>query len=260
MKCERSIDVWLADDEIADQGLLVEYRRLLTAEERAQEHRFHFARDQRRYLVTRALVRTVLSRYLDIEPTEWRFAPDYYGRPWIVNAGREHRGLCFNISHTQGLIAVGVTWHRELGVDVEHVSARPVSLEIAARFFAGPEAAELATVPAERQQERFFEYWTFKESYIKARGAGLSIPLEQFSFHYPHERAVRIEIQPQLRDHAGRWQFWQLRPTDHHLLAICAERRDGTAPTLTIRKTIPLVSEQVVAARVSRASEPECVQ
>jgi len=258
MKPDRSIDVWLVDDESTDPRLHDEYRRLLTPEERAQERRFHFARDQRRYLVTRALVRTVLSRYLDVEPADWRFAPDHYGRPWIVNGGHEHRGLCFNISHTQGLIAVGITWQRELGVDVEHLRARQVSLEIADRFFAGSEAAELATLPPERQQERFFEYWTFKEAYIKARGAGLSIPLEQFSFDYPHERAVRIAIQPQLRDDAGRWHFWQLRPTADHLLAVCAERRHGAAPALTIRRTIPLVSEEVVAARVFRTSDAEC--
>ena len=258
MKCGRAIDVWLVDDEVADARLQAEYRQLLSPEERAQELRFYFPRDQRRYLVTRALVRTVLSRYLLIEPADLRFEKDHYGRPGIVNGGREHRGLCFNISHTQGLIAVGVTWHRELGVDVEHVRARPVSLEIAGRFFAGSEAAALAMTPADRQQERFFEYWTFKESYVKARGAGLSIPLEQFSFQYPNEHAVRITIQPQLRDHADRWHFWQLRPTRDHLLAICAERRHTTAPTLTIRRTIPLVGDEVVPARVFKTSEAGC--
>lgn len=249
-----ALDVWLVQDDIADPGLHAEYRRLLTPEEREQEHRFHFARDRRRYLVTRALVRTVLSRYMDVAPADWRFAPNHYGRPRIINAGREHCGLCFNISHTQGLIAVGVTWHRELGVDVEHVRAREVSLDIADRFFARAEVAELALVPPERRQDRFFEYWTFKEAYVKARGAGLSIPLEQFSFHYPHERAVQITIQPQLGDDANRWGFWQLRPSADHLLAICAERRCDVPPALTIRRTVPLVSEEVVQAHVLKSS------
>jgi 4'-phosphopantetheinyl transferase len=251
------VDVWLARDEVADPRLQAEYRGLLTPEERDQELRFHFACDRRRYLVTRALVRTVLSRYLDVAPADWRFAANRYGRPRVVNAGREHCGLCFNISHTKGLIALGVTWHRDLGVDVEHVRARQVSLEIADRFFAPDEVAELATVAPERRQDRFFEYWTFKESYVKARGAGLSIPLEQFSFHYPHERAVRISIQPQLSDDANRWGFWQFRPSEDHLLAICAERRCAAPPALNVRRTIPLVSEEVVNAQVLKTSYEE---
>jgi 4'-phosphopantetheinyl transferase len=239
---ERHIDVWLAYyDEIADPRLHAEYRALLTEEERRKELRFYFPDDQRRYLVTRAMVRTVLSRYLDVAPTDWRFAANRYGRPEIANFKPDECGLRFNISHTRGLIALGVTQFRELGVDVENVRAREVSLGIADRFFAKAEVAELATVPPARQQDRFFEYWTFKESYIKARGMGLSIPLEQFSFHYPHERAVHLAVQPQLGDDAARWSFWQYRPTATHLLAVCAERRPDSAPQLTFRNIVQLL-------------------
>ena len=77
---ERHIDVWLAYyHEIADPKLHQSYRALLTEEERGKEFRFYFPDDQRRYLVTRALVRTVLSRYLHVPPTDWRFANNRYG-------------------------------------------------------------------------------------------------------------------------------------------------------------------------------------
>lgn len=250
---DNHIDVWLAYyHDISDSSLHAEYRALLTEEERGKEFRFYFPDDQRRYLVTRAMVRTVLSRYLDIDPTSWRFANNQYGRPAIANL---ESGLRFNISHTRGLIALGVTQSRELGVDVENVQTREVSLEIADRFFAQAEVAELAAVPPERQQDRFFEYWTFKESYIKARGMGLSIPLGQFSFHYPHERAVSIAIEPQLGDDASRWGFWQYRPTAEHLLAVCAERREGNVPSLTLRRTVPLVTEEALRPELLKTSE-----
>lgn len=252
-----NIDVWLAFyNEISDSHLHSEYRRLLTEEERGKEFRFYFPDDQRRYLITRAMVRTILSRYLAVAPADWRFSNNAYGRPEIANISREDCGLCFNISHTRGLIALAVTQHRELGVDVENLVTREVSIEIADRFFASAEVAELATVPLERRQDRFFEYWTFKESYIKARGMGLSIPLGQFSFHYPHERAVHIAIQPELGDDANRWSFWQYRPTAEHLLAVCAERRVDGVPSLTIRRTIPLVMDEVLAPEVLKTSEP----
>lgn len=253
---EHEIDVWLAHyHEISDPHLHAAYRSLLTDEERRQEFRFYFPDDQRRYLVTRAMVRTVLSRYVGIHPTDWRFANNRYGRPEIANMSRDECGLCFNISHTRGLIALGISRHRELGVDVENVLAREVSIEIADRFFAKTEVAQLALVPAERRQDRFFEYWTFKESYIKARGMGLSIPLEQFSFHYPHERAVHLAVEPQLGDDANRWSFWQYRPTAEHLLAVCAERRVGKPALLTLRRTVPMVMEEVLQLQWLKTSE-----
>jgi 4'-phosphopantetheinyl transferase len=256
-----NIDVWLAFyNEISDSRLHAEYRKLLTDEERGKEFRFYFPDDQRRYLVTRAMVRTILSRYLPVAATDWRFSNNPYGRPEIANIAREDCGLYFNISHTRGLIALAVTQHRELGVDVENVRTRDVSIEIADRFFARAEVAELAAVLPERQQDRFFEYWTFKESYIKARGMGLSIPLGQFSFHYPHERAVHIEIQPELGDDANRWSFWQYRPTPEHLLAVCAERRVGEAPSLTFRRTIPLVMDEVLTPEVLKTSEGQALR
>jgi 4'-phosphopantetheinyl transferase len=250
------IDVWLAYyHDIADPRLHEEYRSLLTEEERSKEFRFYFADDQRRYLVTRAMVRTVLSRYLEVPPTDWRFANNRYGRPEIANLSRDECGLRFNISHTKGLIALGVTHRRELGVDVENLRTRAISLDVADRFFARPEVEELATVPPERQQDRFFEYWTFKESYIKARGMGLSIPLGKFSFHYPHERAVNIAIDPALGDDANRWSFWQYRPTEKYLMAVCAERREGGAPSLRLRRVVPLVREEVVEPELLKTSE-----
>lgn len=254
---ERNIDVWLAYyEEISDPALHSDYRALLTAEERSQEFRFYFPDDQRRYLVTRAMVRTVLSNYVTVPPTDWRFANNRHGRPEIANLSRAECDLCFNISHTRGLIALAVARRRELGVDVENVRTREVSLEIAERFFAQAEVTELASVPLEQRQDRFFEYWTFKESYIKARGMGLSIPLGEFSFHYPSERAVHIAIQPQLGDDANRWSFWQYRPSAEHLLAVCAERRVGNVPSLTLRRTVPLVGEEVLRPQLLKTSEP----
>lgn len=236
------IHLWLADYErIGDERLHAAYRALLTEEERRQEPRFHFARDRRRYLVTRALVRTVLSRYAAVDPAAWMFSPNEYGRPAATNA--EAHDLRFNLSHTHSMIVLGVTRGRELGVDVENVRAREVSIDIARHYFAPDEVAALNVVPPHRQQDRFFEYWTFKESYIKARGMGLSLPLDKFSFHYPHDAAVDIAIHPELADDASRWQFWQFRPSPEYLVAVCAERT-GDAPRVTVREAVPLAHEE----------------
>jgi 4'-phosphopantetheinyl transferase len=239
------IHLWLASyDEIADERLHTAYRELLDLGEREQEPRFYFARDRRRYLVTRALVRTVLSRYVPLRPGQWSFSANAYGRPQIVNPEGREAGLSFNLSHTHGLIVLGVTRGGELGVDVENIRARQVSIGIADRYFAPEEVLALRAAPVQQQQYRFFEYWTFKEAYIKARGMGLSLPLDKFSFHYPDDGAVEIAIQPELNDDPTRWQFWQFRPGDEYLMAICAERVDAPS-RLVVRRTVPMVTESV---------------
>lgn len=243
----RHIDVWLAFyQDFVDESLLSSMRALLSDAERCQEKRFYFADDRQRYLVTRAMVRSVLSRYAGGAPADWVFSANAYGRPAIANASAAARGLSFNISHARGLIALGVTRRRALGVDVENVLARPVSIGIAERFFSRSEVAELARVPADLRQDRFFEYWTFKESYIKARGMGLSIPLDRFSFDFPQERSVRISIDAELNDDEKRWDFWQLRPTPEHLLALCAARLDAESTVLTVRKMTSLAAVEVL--------------
>jgi 4'-phosphopantetheinyl transferase len=249
------IHVWLAFyDEITDERLLSDYRDLLNPQEKEQQSRFYFARDRLRYLVTRALVRTVLSRYAPIDPKEWVFCTNAYGCPEIANAQAREAFLSFNISHTNSLIVLGVTKHRALGVDVENFQAREVSMDIADRFFAPVEVKALSGVPPHQQQYRFFEYWTFKESYIKARGMGLSLPLDKFSFHYPHDQAVEIAIDPELADDAARWQFWQFRPRSEYLVAICAEQVGNEPPRLTVRQAVPMLSEKSFTPEFLRTS------
>lgn len=248
------IHVWLAFyDEISDERLHAVYRHLLDDAEREQEPRFYFARDRCRYLVTRALVRTVLSRYAPIAPEEWMFSTNAYGRPAIANEKARH--LSFNISHTHSLIVLGVTSRRALGLDVENVRDRPASIDIAAHYFAPQEVAVLTAAPPLQQQDRFFEYWTFKESYIKARGMGLSLPLDKFSFHYPDDHAVEIAIDADLADDAARWQFWQFRPRPEYLVAVCAERVGAQPASLIARQAIPMLADKPFVLDFLRVSE-----
>ncbi|KQX30088.1 4'-phosphopantetheinyl transferase family protein [Variovorax sp. Root434] len=206
------------DDPAHEEGMA-----LLTPEEREKHGRFHFARDRRRYLMTRWLIRSLLSRYAPIAPRDWRFETNAYGRPRIANALPQAQRLRFNISHSASLIVVALTVEREVGVDVEH-TARAAPLEVAQQFFSAHEAQALQQLPAELQPSRFWDLWTLKESYIKARGMGLSLPLDRFSFGFEGAHEVAIGFEDDLDDSAARWQFWQLQPDNAHAVALCLER------------------------------------
>ncbi len=213
------------------------YRALMSADEHERMARFVFDRDRRAFLMTRALVRTMLSRYAPVVPADWRFVTNVHGRPEILDRPPAVPDLRFNISHTDGLIACAVTIGREIGVDVEH-TGRHLMHDVAGRHFAPAEVADLKALPADEQQKVFFDYWTLKESYIKARGFGLALPLGDFAFKLNPPRPPVITFEPALEDDPDSWQFLQDWPTPHHRLAL-AVRRTGRDLPVRIRAVIP---------------------
>jgi 4'-phosphopantetheinyl transferase len=242
-------------DDLRDQLLLSEYRKLLSAGEREQESRFLFDRDKHRYLVTRALLRLVLSKYADLAPREWTFATNPYGRPEVANDSAEGRKIAFNISHTNSLIVLGIAQDRAIGVDTENLRAGRDSVDLANRYFAADEVAALRVLSREQQQRRFVEYWTLKESYIKARGMGLSIPLDQFSFHFSQNGRLQMDIAAAQSDSPSRWQFWQFQPAPQYLVAVCAERVPTQLTRLSMKKIVPLVGDETVEYPFLRMSD-----
>lgn len=190
----------------------------LDEEELAHSRRLRFPQHQREYILSHALLRTTLSRYVPIAATQWTFLRNDFGKPRLIETAGAER-LRFNLSHTHGLSVCAVALDVDLGVDVELHANRESLLEVADHYFSAREIADLRALPKAEQGDMFFRYWTLKESYIKARGEGLSIPLDSFSFSFPPGRTVAFE------DHldaaaAATWQFQWLRPSPLHSAAV----------------------------------------
>ena len=213
------------------------YKALLSKDEHERMARLVFDRDQRAFVITRAHVRTMLSRYAAVTPTDWRFVENVHGRPEILDRPAGTPDLRFNISHTDGLIACAVTIGREVGVDVEH-TGRHLTHDIAGRFFAPDEVADLRKLPRHDQERVFFDYWTLKEAYIKARGFGLALPLGEFAFRLNPPGPPAITFLPSLDDDPSTWQFMQDWPTPQHRLGL-AVRRTGRDLSIRIRFVTP---------------------
>jgi 4'-phosphopantetheinyl transferase len=213
------------------------YRPLLSQDENDRMARLIFERDRQSFLLTRALVRTTLSRYASIAPADWQFMANVHGRPEILERPPGAPDLRFNISHTDGLIACAVTIGREVGVDVEHIHRR-LTHDVAGRFFAPAEVTDLRRLPAEDQERVFFDYWTLKEAYIKARGFGLALPLGDFAFKLQPPATPTIAFEPSLDDDESTWQFMQEWPTPQHRLGL-AVRRTGRDLPVRMRFVVP---------------------
>lgn len=237
-----SIHLWFAfPDEITDQALLESYVNLLTEEEKTRWQRFYFARHRHQFLITRALIRSTLSNYIDIAPQDWRFSTNQYGKPEI-NRDFLLTPLRFNLSHTDGLVMCGITLNNDLGVDVENLERTNATLNIAGHFFSEQEVQDLNNVPESQQKQRFFEYWTLKEAYIKARGMGLSLPLDQFGFSIHDGFPLAITFDSRMEDNPKHWRFWRLRPSERHLAAVALKSETHSEFQLLIKKAVPLQS------------------
>ncbi|HEV7600770.1 MAG TPA: 4'-phosphopantetheinyl transferase superfamily protein [Bradyrhizobium sp.] len=212
------VDVWLAAPDQISADDLRSYERLMSADEHARWTRFVVPKPRLQHLVARALLRTTLSRYVDVAPRQWRFETNAYGRPQVA-APTLACDLRFNISHTDGLVAVAVTKGHEIGVDVENDTRRLDVSQLAPSVFAPAEVATLERTAELDRPDVFFAFWTLKEAYIKARGMGLSLKLDGFAFDLSgtHPRASFNDRCP---DDASRWQFRRYRPTATHALAV----------------------------------------
>ena len=247
------IDLWcMALRDVDTARRWGDYRSLLDAGEQARQGRLLRRADRRRDLATRALVRTVLSRYLPVAPEAWVFGADAHGRPRIV-APQGLPPIEFNIAHSGERVVLGITAERALGVDVEYTRRRAdtVSLE---RYFAPAERAALAALPPGQRRRRFFELWTLKEAYLKARGLGLRLPLHGCAFEWSAPGEVRLAVSGAFADAPQRWALAQLTLRERYVLAVCAERREDQPLTLAVHEVVPLEWCRPVEATLARAA------
>jgi 4'-phosphopantetheinyl transferase len=243
----------LVERELDDAPELVaSWRALMTPEEQAAEDRFVFPLDRRRHRAARALVRTTLAKVTGLDARAIRFELGEKGRPELHPSHGMPR-VRFNLSHTKGLLVLAVTDDRGVGIDVEDVSRRGQTVEIADRFFAPAEVRDLRALPLTEQRDRFFHYWTLKESYIKGRGLGLALPLDSFAFSLAPDRAPVLACDERCADDPRRWVFRVYDAAPSYRIAIALERREGDTadPEITFVHALPGVFER--AATFPRA-------
>ena len=192
--------------------------KVMDENEHKRANSFKFANDRNLYIASHIFLRQVLSSHAALEPNAWQFIFNAYGKPSIANSG--YRGIQFNLSHTRGLITCVISHNQsiaELGVDVEEYHPLTDLTALCHYAFSSKEGNHvLSTNNSEVQKKRFFTYWTLKEAYIKARGLGLSIPLQQFALHKGENQEWQVSCEPELQDDVKLWQFITFQVGSYH--------------------------------------------
>ena len=204
------VDVWRVELD-QKRNWVDSMRATLSEDERLRAERFHFEKDRDHFITARGCLRDILGAYLGINPADVRFNYSEYGKPDLAEEINS-RDLRFNISHSSGIALIAVTSKQDIGVDVEYMDRDLADENVARRFFSTSEVEILHSLPKDQRKEAFFNCWTRKEAYIKARGEGLSHPLDQFDVTLaPGEPAALLETRPD-PDEADRWIIRELNP------------------------------------------------
>jgi 4'-phosphopantetheinyl transferase len=232
LTCSPHVDIWVAAVVPFTDAILNKCQLgLLDDEELARWQRFTVPKARDQFLAAHTLLRTVLSRYAAVDPRNWRFATNSYGCPRIAEPAA-HRSIRFNMSHTDGLVTVAVALNRDVGIDVENITRTIKPLKLANHFFSAQEIASLTAWPEPDRTNAFFDFWTLKEAYIKARGQGLSLPLDSFAFTLG-EHGPSISFDKSHPD-PGCWDFALFSPTTEHRLAIAVASTGKERPNIRI--------------------------
>jgi len=246
------IHLWsINPNEYQDRALPECFQRCLSPDEIKKYQRYIDAHDQQDALITRVFVRHLLSLYLDLNPAEIEFIKGDKDKPEIFfpEGTQNTIPLRFNLSHTKGLIICAVALTHDVGCDVERLDRKSDVLKIADRYFSESEIEELFSLPESNQKDRFFDYWTLKESYIKAWGDGLAIPLGDFTFHIGQSsdtmnNNIKLSFSEQRNDNPEDWNSWLLNPDENYQLALSIRTPKLSNIDYTLRyfKSNPLVS------------------
>ena len=202
------VHLWTLDSgevSLLDRETEAAYVDALSETEARRYHRLQISRRKQQYLLGKFFVRQVLSRYRDVDPLRWTFVESSHGKPVLADESAE---LAFNLSHSRGMFAVAVSSAGVTGVDVEYARRSRRIMALANRHFSAAEIAALKSLEGESQLARFYQLWTLNEAFVKGRGLGLTMPLQDFTFEISDAGKITFaEDQPTT---STQWQFWTL--------------------------------------------------
>lgn len=193
----------------------------LSLDELTRANRFHFEHHRHHFIVARGTLRTLLSYYLHVPPSQLHFRYNAYGKPSLE---LPHTTLNFNISHSHELALFAFSQNRELGVDVEFMNRDIEYDALAQHTFSRNEASTVTGLSGDAKRQGFFNCWTRKEAYIKARGMGVSLDLTSFDVSLKASAAL-LESRENPRE-VARWRFEALNAAEDYAAAIAVEGHD----------------------------------
>lgn len=206
------IHIWRATLDLPEKT----YQRLfsyLSSREKEKGKRLIREILQKRYLSSHAILREILSRYHNVDPSQLEFSFGLHGKPYL-NIPYKGKYLQFNMTHSHEKALYAFTLEAEIGIDIEWIQQDIRAMDIAKRFFSEHEYRQLLSLPDDDQVPGFFRCWTRKEAFLKATGEGLSFPLKFFSVDVTKPSSDNCLLSHEKNPNAlQRWNVFSLEPS-----------------------------------------------
>lgn len=184
----------------------------LSLEERKHAERLPRDPLYQRYVLQRSFLREKIGHYLKKNPHDIDFQYSKHGKPSIKpldSNGSE--SLMFNLSHSEDLLVMAFGLNLALGIDVEKLKLKPLE-KIVRRFFSKSETEAYLAATEIQKMEVFYNCWTGKEAYLKAKGEGISIDLSSFSVESQINLPPRLTSATWDEQEISRWKFYRFKP------------------------------------------------
>ncbi|MCI0600851.1 MAG: 4'-phosphopantetheinyl transferase superfamily protein [Beijerinckiaceae bacterium] len=169
-------ELWLAGPA-SPSGVPAAWWTTLSPDEQERANRFFRAEDRALFSMTRAMLRYLLSQATGKAALEIEFTEGPFGKPYHSGSGGPH----FNVSHSGCYALIGLSWSRQIGVDIERMRGTGDELSLARRFFSDAEYRALKGQEKDAMLVSFYNIWTCKEAVLKACGRGIAEHLKDFS-------------------------------------------------------------------------------
>jgi len=192
--------------------------RTLSPDERERAEKFLFDHARTTFILTRGVLRAVLGAFTGKDPSEIAFVYETHGKP--VLQGEAENKIHFNVSHTKEKALIAVTRVGDVGIDVEYIRALKYGSRIAERFFAEEEIKSLRALPKRLQRKAFFTCWARKESFIKAKGGGLTIPLRSFAVSVDPRKPAQLMRTDWDENEARLWSVLDIQMSEKYVAAL----------------------------------------
>ncbi len=213
--------IWRASLDVP-AGEIERLTTFLSPDEIVRANKFKFARDKKRFIAARGILRELLANYLQITANQIEFSYSDRGKPHLA-ASIPDLSLQFNLSHSQNYALYGFTRNCRLGIDLEYLRSMNDAAKIAKRFFSAAESELISSLTADKQKRVFFQLWTAKEAYLKATGEGLAGLLSEIEISITPESSVTLLSVQGNVETAANWAMTSFVPVTDYVGTVVIE-------------------------------------
>lgn len=192
----------------------------LSHSEKKRMNDFYFDKDKYLFGAARYALRSICSNLVNTTADKIQIDFLKYGKPFFPKLNH----LQFNISHSGNIVLLGFGMNYPLGVDLEIHSNTLDHLDLSKSVFSNKEISDLRKLDKLRLVEGFYNCWTKKESYIKARGLGLQLALDGFSVRLFDEGKYNLYNATDTPGESQKWQLFNFSVGDHYAAACTCDR------------------------------------